>query len=305
MVSLFLGLFLFMILKKIILKKALSYKFSIVKINPPSKNILNIIKKERYPFHLNTRKFKEKIKKLKNKTNISNFIFILRSLDFSLWKYPKNWHYKNEKGFFALMERTIDLFSKKNNDFKEFKKLISPKEDLKLARLRYKIFRSSVEFLNKYDNDFFNYFRENKEPKNFCLNLFQLKKFQDRYKNLYFLKPNQLLYLELAVGKNLEKKLSEKLEELTIFADWRIIQLFLNLGLIELPPPYLKKIKNKQTIKNHSVLENELRLGAIFLGEKLAQKTGLPSFIVDGILWSVARTKNLKIPYPRVLTIFY
>jgi len=50
---------------------------------------------------------------------------LLRNLDFSLWKFSENWQYRQEKGFFGLIERMIDLFNfdSARINFKVFKKI--------------------------------------------------------------------------------------------------------------------------------------------------------------------------------------
>lgn len=294
-------------LKNLILKNASDYKFSKVKINFDDQEILKLLKINKKTDKINKSKFSQKLNRFKKIKARSNFIFLLRNLDFSLWKFPENWQYRKEKGFFGLMERVIDLFNfdLEKINLKVFKKIISPKENFKLTKLRYQVFGSAIKFLKKYDNNFLNYFEENKKPLDFSLNLFQLKKFRDYYKNLFFLKPNQLLYYELLIGNNLANNFRKNLEELTIFADYKIIQLFLNLSLIQLSIEDLKRIKNGKIIKSQSVLENELRLSTILIGEKISKKLKIPSYNLDGILWSLSHQLKFKIHHPIVFTIFY
>ncbi|GIW66097.1 MAG: hypothetical protein KatS3mg094_616 [Candidatus Parcubacteria bacterium] len=290
-------------LKNFIFKKNKSYIFKILKINEFTKDFLNLLKKGKTDFD----KFQKYLKDIELK-KLSNFLFFLRVLDFRLWEFPQNWHFKNEKEFYGLLLKTKNLFKIDLDkiDFSIFKKLISSKENENLAKLRYKIFKQSLNWLNKnYDGDFINYFEENKKPLNFCLNLLQLEKFKDYYKNFYFLKPNQLLYLELIIGNKLEKKFKNELEELTIFADYKLPQLFINFNLIDLPTNILDKIKNRKIIKIHSILENELRWASIIIGESLSKKINLPSYLIDNLIWDLANKIYLKIYHPKIKTIFY
>ena len=292
-------------LKGFIIEKLKDYKFKLVKINEPSSEFLNLIKNHKSS---SNHKFKEKLKKIRE-NDLANFIFLLRVLDFRLWEFKENWKYRDEVDFWGLMERLIDLIKIENLlniNFTTFKKIISPKESLTLAKLRYRIFKNSLNWLYKnYDGDFLNYFEENKKPLDFCLNLLKLEKFQDYYNNIYFLKPNQLLYLEFIISKNLLKKFESELNELTIFADYKLVQTFLNFGIIYLPKKYLEKIKRGKIIKKQSILENELRAGAIFVGEILVQKLKLPSYLIDNLIWDLSHKIKLKIPHPKVKTIFY
>jgi hypothetical protein len=295
-------------LKEFILKRNENYKFKILKIKEINKKFLDLIKKN-IKNNNSDQKFLKKLNKL-NKESLGNFLFLLRSLDFRLLEFPKNWQYKNEKGFFGLMERVIDLFkiidsNKDNLNFNIFKKIISPKESLVLANLRYKIFRSSINWLQKYNRNFDNYFEENKNAFDFCVNLFELEKYRDFYKNFYFLKPNQLLYLEYILARNLNKKYKNELENLTIFADYKIIQIFINFGLIEMPQKYLLKLKKEKFIRKFCLFENELRFASILLGEELSKKLNIPSYKIDNILWWSSHKVKLKIPAPKVKTIFY
>jgi hypothetical protein len=209
-----------------------------------------------------------------------------------------------------LTERVVDLFriispNKDRLSFAIFKKIISPKEKLYLAKLRYKIFKHCLNWLKNYSGNFDNYFEENKNAYDFCFNLFALEKYRDFYKNFYFLKPNQLLYLEYILAKGLSKKYEDELESLTIFADYKIPQIFINFGLIEIPEIYLKKLKEKRIIKKFSLFENELRWASILLGEKLSKNLKIPSYKIDNVLWNISHKIKLKIPAPKVKTIFY
>jgi hypothetical protein len=296
-------------IKEFILKKGSDYKTKIVTIQEPNMDILNLIRKNLKNYEADN-KFLSKINKIDKKQR-SNFVFILRSLDFKLWEFPENWRYKGEKGFLGLAERAIDLIkfislSNKNLTFPLFKKIVSPKEKLALAKLRFKIFKSTLVWLNKkYKGGFDNYFEENKNAYEFCLNLLELEKYRDFYKNLYFLKPNQLLYFEYILANNIFKKYKDELETLTIFVDYKIQQIFLNFDLIKLPKKYLTKILKEQPLRKFSTLENELRLASILLGEMISQQLKIPAYRVDNILWWISHKIKLEIPAPKVKTIFY
>lgn len=296
-----------MSLKNFIFNKAKDYQFSVVKINYPDKQVFKLVKKSENYLKESNQKFIQKVQKIdKNRRN--NFVFILRNLDFQLWQFPQNWRHRKEKSFFGLTERLIDLFQIENLEkitFSQFQKIISPKESKALAQKRYQKFKSAIMFLKEYDNDFTNYLMTNLKPKNFCLNLFSLKSFQDYDKNLYFLKPNQLLYYEILLNDKTKQNLKEYLNELTIFADDCVMNAFLNLNLISLPKYFLDKIKNKKPIRSKTKLENELRFASIILGEIISEKLQIPSYKLDTILWTIGLKNNFKIPKPRVLTIFY
>jgi hypothetical protein len=289
-------------LKKFILKNFKNYQLKLIEIDEAKIKDIKINKKIAY---FGIKEFKNKLPRIKE---IDNFIFVLRVLDFRLWEYPHNWFYRNEKGFFGLLERVKDLFNYNLNkvNFKDFRKIISPKENQSLALLRYKLFKQSINWFNKnYQQNFANYFEENQQAYAFCLNLMRLKKFQDYWQNFYFLKPNQLLYYEYILAKNLEKKFTDELEQLTIFADYKIPQVLINSGIINLEKNSLIKIQNNNIIKRGSKLENELRISSIIAGEIISKNLKIPVYLVDNILWDLSHKINLKIPYPKIKTIFY
>jgi hypothetical protein len=295
--------------KEFILNKNSNYKFKIVNILEPDPGFLKLIKENSKISKTYTNsKILNKIERI-NKKDRGNFVFILRCLDFRLWEFPRNWQYKEETRFWGFTERMIDLFKIINNNkrinFSLFKKIISPKESLALAKTRYKIFKSALGWLKNYNNNFDNYFEENKNAFDFCFNLFALEKFRDFYKNFYFLKPNQLLYLAYIWIKDLTKKYEDELESLTIFADYRIPQIFINFGLFDIPERHLKKLKEGKVIKKFSLFENELRFASILLGEELSRKLKIPSYIIDTSLWGLSHKIKLRIPAPKVKTIFY
>ncbi|BCX15684.1 MAG: hypothetical protein KatS3mg097_576 [Candidatus Parcubacteria bacterium] len=295
-----------MSLKNYILQKNKDYYFKIATIEKINEQFIKLINKNKASVDFN--KFRLLLKGIKP-SNIANFIFILRVLDFQLWRFKKNWNYENQKEFYGLLLRTKKLFLTKNLikiKFSDFKKIISPHENEYLAKKRFKLFRESLSWLNKnYQGNFDNYFEENNETFKFCQKLIQLKKFRDFHQNMYFLKPNQLLYLELIIAKNLLKNYKNNLEELTIFADYKLPQVLLNFHIIKIPQKYLQIINNQKIIKANSLLEKELRWASIIIGEKLNKILNMPSYIVDNILWQLSHKINLKIPHLRVKTIFY
>ncbi len=287
-------------LKRFILESFSNYKFKLVKINEPSKNFLNFVKKQKIKESL----FINSLKGI-DANELGNFIFLLRVLDFMLWKYPENWEFKNRKGFYGLLERVKVLFKNdyKNIKFNEFKKIISPKEDLNLAKLRYRLFKKSIKWLKEnFEGDFTNYFEEYNSPYDFSLKIITLEKFSDYNKNFYFLKPNQLLYYEFILAKFSSK--NEKLEELTVFADHKLSQIFINFNILKIPQNYNDRIKTRKIFKNKSIFENEIRIASIIIGEILSERLKIPSYIVDNLLWHIPE-KFLKLPPIRVKTIFY
>jgi hypothetical protein len=287
-------------LKNLIINSLKKIDFKYLEIKEPDKKFLELIKekikrlrKENYGFLVSG---------IKNK-DLANFIFVLRVLDFRLWEFPKNWHFKNKKGFWGLFERTKILFNYdvKNIKFEDFRKIISPKESINLAKIRYGLLKESLRWLDKnYDFDFNNYFEENKKPYYFAKNLTELKKFRDYIKDFYFFKPNQLLYYEYILARREVKKFCEEIKDLTVFADLDLFGILNYFGVLN--------VKNEKifynNIKKNSKKEIEIRGGSILACELIREKLDLDnSYEIDSALWNLA--KKFKIKKLKIKSIFY
>ena len=265
-------------------------------------------------------KFLEKVKKyisfspkpikvpIKDKKEKANFLFILNSIDFSLWCYPENWKYCGKKGYFGLEKRFYDFFKKfglQKVKFEDFKNLVSPKEDKKLAYLRYKIYIQTLDWLNKnYKGNFLNFLKKyGNDPESFVLKLTPLPQYNDvapKY-DIHFYKKAQLLYWEMYLYGFLKSK--EKVKHLIIFPDYRVISTFHYFGIMKYKSKLSDKINKGKEIKAGSREEVELRAGAVLAGEWLSKKLKKPEVELDFILWNLASKKNLK--FHKTKTIFY
>lgn len=292
-------------LKNFILSKGTNYRPKFVRIREPEKNTLDLIKKSKTDLEL----FIKTIKNIDNK-KLANFIFFLRVLDFRLWEFNRNWRYKNMNEFYGLLKRLKILFNFENLEkikFRDFKNIISPLESRSLALIRYNLFKKSLQWLKEnYQSNFENYFNQYCYcPKDFCLNLISLDKFKDYYKNFYFLKPNQLLYYEYLLVFKLLNQFEEQLNDLTVFIDYKIPHLFINLNLLVINKKYLKKIIDKKIFKNNSLFVAELRWASLTLAEKIAYKLNIPSYLLDNLLWNLSYIVGTKNTFPRIKSIYY
>jgi hypothetical protein len=101
-------------------------------------------------------------------------------------------------------------------------------------------------------------------------------------------------------------------EALTMFADYRVPQILLDLGIMEYDQNLEKRILEKEEITPNSLEEIELRANTIISVEMIKnaineeQGKKIYSLEVDYVLWNVGeeRRKELK-PHHRTLTIFY
>lgn len=245
------------------------------------------------------------------KQQIANFVFLLRTLDFRLWEYPENWLKAGQRGFSGLMNRLKTLFQADflKIRFQDFKKIISPYEDIKLAGLRFKIFKQSLDWLEKWDGDFRNYFLAHRKPTDFVFNLFSLAKFKDyvgRKPIIYFLKPNQLLYAEYILAFKDYKKYADELTQLTVFSDYVLPQILMHFNVLKLTPPAIRIINQKKLIKKNSNLEIELRAATILAGEMIRKKLKIGnSYEIDFALWNLKSKIKSRFNHFRNKTIFY
>ena len=268
-----------------------------------NEDFLKVIRKKIFGF--SPKPIKNSIKDKKEKVN---FLFLLNSIDFSLWCYPKNWNYKGKKGYFGLQKRFYDFYKKfglQKVKFEDFKNLISPKEDKKLAYLRYKIYIKTLDWLNKnFEGSFLNFLKKyGNNPEQFVLKLTALPQYNDivpKY-DIYFYKKAQLLYWEMYLYGFLKDK--EKIKHLTIFADYRVISVLNYFGIIKYKPSLADKINKGKEIKAGSREEVELRSAAILAGKWLSEKLKKPETKLDLIFWYLAYRKNLK--FYKTKTIFY
>ncbi|MBI2451040.1 MAG: hypothetical protein HYV52_01725 [Parcubacteria group bacterium] len=141
-------------LKKTIIDSIKNLKFDYVYLQKPKEDFLNLVsrylkklKKNNYFFQINGI----------SKKKIWRIPCFLRVLDFQLWEFSENWKINKKNGFWGLAERVKNFFSGGINEinFENFKKIISPKESIVLAKLRFRIFKNSYKWLkDKHKGDF-------------------------------------------------------------------------------------------------------------------------------------------------------
>lgn len=241
--------------------------------------------------------------------NTLNFLFLIRTLDFSLWK-NENYSYEDlRKNLFLIYkkEKNPEKFLL-NLSLKKFREIFNFKEAPYISRLRLKLLKEKIKwlFLKKKGN-FLNFLKENQSPEKFCFSLFIFDDFKDYYvlkeKRIYILKPNQLLYF--ACQKALEHfgKKAKNLDDLTVFADNVLPAVLQREGILEYNDKLKYKIKNKKNIQRGSIEEISIRVKTILACEEIAKKLNLPSWKVDQLLWG--KLGRGKIYPHRTFSFFY
>lgn len=100
------------------------------------------------------------------------------------------------------------------------------------------------------------------------------------------------------------------LDELTVFADYRLPQCLRHVGVIRLDPELAAKIDAQQEIEAGSDQEVELRAGTIMAGELLRQALQdqggkVSAWQLDFVLWEHSHDAEVTVPHHRTRTIYY
>ncbi|CAL5997393.1 Conserved_hypothetical protein [Hexamita inflata] len=104
--------------------------------------------------------------------------------------------------------------------------------------------------------------------------------------HLKFYKRAQIFVAEL-YHTNPKRYGFKDLDQLTLFADYRIPQMLHRFGLIQYKPELIAILQDKQHLmESGSYLECEIRAASILAVYRLAQKTGIKQITVDFLLWN-------------------
>ncbi|HOX95919.1 MAG TPA: queuosine salvage family protein [Candidatus Woesebacteria bacterium] len=100
------------------------------------------------------------------------------------------------------------------------------------------------------------------------------------------------------------------IETLTVMADYRIPQVFYNLGVVTINDfELMDKLMTGSPIDPNSREERALRATAVVIGKEVAEKLGITEADVDGILWGLSqdmvRKGEMEIPHMIVATDAY
>jgi len=121
-------------------------------------------------------------------------------------------------------------------------------------------------------------------------------------KELYFLKRPQLCVNDISY---LPRVKLEGLEELTVFADYKLPQIFREFGVLNYSPELAEKVDNMVLIPEQSPQEIEIRAATIWAGELIRQKLNYGAGQIDNALWLLSQELPLSRPHHRTYTSFY
>jgi hypothetical protein len=128
-------------------------------------------------------------------------------------------------------------------------------------------------------------------------------------KEVLFLKRAQIFPSDMAFSGIPELKLGN-LDHLTVFADYKLPQLFVELGIFAYAPELLADITAQDLIEPGSRKEIEIRASTISACERLAARMqalgrAITTNELDWILWVKAKGMKLALPHHRTLTTAY
>ncbi len=100
------------------------------------------------------------------------------------------------------------------------------------------------------------------------------------------------------------------MNQLTIFADYKLPQVLRHYGVLEYHPALAERIDNQELLVAGSVEEVELRAATVWAGELLCRAMLLRGYAttaaqIDLRLWLLGQQSTAMKPYHRVQTIFY
>ncbi|MCP4593594.1 MAG: hypothetical protein GY842_22895 [bacterium] len=121
-----------------------------------------------------------------------------------------------------------------------------------------------------------------------------------------FLKRAQICAADLASQWAAEQQGTlEGLDRLTVFADYRLPQLFRHWKLLLLSDPLAERIAALEEIAAGSPEEIEVRAATICIGDELASALDIPAWRLDYYLWVRSHDAEVVVPHHRTRTIYY
>jgi len=288
----------------------------------------------------------EKIKEypIPNWDNITQFLgepeetiqyyFFLDSINFCFWNirgkerwtFEKDGEWLNGYSAFSYAIKKAVLKNKKlldasylsNITFEEFSKIFEGKGELLLLEKRHEIIRENFKILrDKYAENAANLVRiaENNVNKLIESILKDFPSFKDwsefQDQKIYFLKRAQIFISDIYYAfQGKHYGFFKNMEDLTIFADYKLPQLLEAEGVLVYDETLKNKIKNDVLIEKDSLEEIEIRTNTIFACEMLVQQLSklgrkLTSQNIDWMLWFLAKNTKFFLPYHKTITTNY
>ena len=121
-----------------------------------------------------------------------------------------------------------------------------------------------------------------------------------------FLKRAQICVADLAAQWSSEGHGTlERLDRLTVFADYRLPQLFRHWGVLRVDEALAERIEAHEEIPAGSAEEVELRAATIGIGDWLSWAIEVPAWRLDYYLWERSHDPEVTVAHHRTRTVFY
>jgi hypothetical protein len=271
---------------------------------------------------------------LGNPEETIHYYFFLDSINFCFWNISggKRWEFKKDgrwmHGYYALSyalkealladKRLFDASYLSEIAFADFSRIFKGKGELLLLGERHKIIKENFKIIReKYNGKALNLVIKAGKDANKLVKLIirDFPTFRDctefEKKKIYFLKRAQLFVSDINYAfQGKDYGYFKNMEDLTIFADYKLPQLLESEGVLIYSDKLEDKIRECQLIKRDSGEEIEIRANTIWACEKILQELmnlgrKLTSNNLDWMLWVMSQEKVLSLPYHRTITINY
>ncbi len=299
---------------------SIKYRYVSIDENKINKWIRRIIIKKDSPSLVDEMEFKNLNERL-------NFLFLFCVINFCFWS-EEGWKYTGEDkvyyGSAAVIKSLYEAYKKNelplsvegilNLTFEKFQSLVVGEGNLYLMEERFNLVIDSFKILkDKYEGSI----DKLVNTYNFDARLLMedlpgiLKAFEDKYtlagKSKNIAKKLQVFISNL--NKVYPNKPFKNTDIFTLFADYRLPQLFRHLGFLKYTKELEEIVDNRKLIDKDSEYEMEIRLATIDIGEFILEvhpnKT-LNSIDLDGFFWGMAKTMSDKMkPHHKVITTSY
>ncbi len=244
----------------------------------------------------------------------------------------ERWHFKigDEwvKGYYAFAyaikqaalkdKKYLDAEYLSNISFEDFLEIFQGKGELQLMKERQRSLKENFTILKeKYDGQAGNLVKAaNKDVSALVYKIVkEFPSFDDKAmfngKEVYFWKRAQIFPNDIYFALN-GKGLGEftNMDDLSIFADYKIPQLLEDEGVIKYNDELLEKIKHEELLPFGSMEEIEIRAHIIHASELIKKELKtlgreITSQQLDWILWNLTQKREFKLPHHRTITIFY
>jgi hypothetical protein len=263
------------------------------------------------------------------------YLFVLDTLNFCFWpplgkprweiEYKSQWF----SGYYALsvsLKKAIgsDIPITKtdflaNITLEDLKRVLRGKGELQLLKERVEVLRELGQvLLDEYQGEASKLLKaaENSVVGLVYLISEKLPSFRDvtmyGRDEVFFYKRAQILASDLYGAFNgAGWGLFDDMDELTIFADYKLPQVLRHLGILCYQPDLTRKVDHGILLESGSIEEVEIRANTIWAVELIRQKLEsmgktFRAFELDGFLWSMGQHKAFRVkPYHRTVSIFY